>query len=234
MKNVKYLVALFATLIVVTLTIVACNKISKENECMSNQDDCEMSELYEAKDVGSDRAILENKSFKTMIRTSTKLMGLFVESKVTPDCFVFDDVGVLCQQLGVPESDLLHLYDELIESMEKLVDEYGVRGDEEDCPLCSMSEAERVQYFRDLISLFRDNPEVSYDLEKYYVIERTPDGGDDFGPCERPVLAMICITVCVASSAEVPPIMALCCYACICSYCPNNPLCVKIDSFSVK
>ena len=111
--------------------------------------------------------------------------------------------------------------------MENLVANYEVKGEIGDCPLCLMSETGRMQYLRDLVSLFRDNPEISYDLSKYYVLEKTAGGGDDFGPCEHPIAAIACSTLCLAT-IEIPVLLAMCCYGCICTNCPNNPLCVNI------
>lgn len=225
MKNVKYLLALFATLIVVAFVIVACKK--HNDESIPNQCGCETTAFSGTKDVVSDKMILEDVNFKKLIKTNTKLMGLLVESKVDPDCFVFDDNSILCQQLGVCEDDLLFLYGEIRESMENLVANYEVKGEIGDCPLCLMSETGRMQYLRDLVSLFRDNPEISYDLSKYYVLEKTAGGGDDFGPCEHPIAAIACSTLCLAT-IEIPVLLAMCCYGCICTNCPNNPLCVNI------
>jgi hypothetical protein len=156
-------------------------------------------------------------------------MGLFVESNMETEELNLSDIGILCQQLEIAETDFYHLFDVMQQAINTLTSEYGINGDSEDCPICNMSEDELFQYLRDLVSMFRENPNLSYDLEEYYNMVMEP--GDDYGPCERPGMALLCITACAGGSNGVIPLMMICGYMCICEYCPNNPLCAAQSNY---
>lgn len=226
MKNlsniIKTVSCLFLIVFVATL-FSSCNK-GKIDSNSKNSDEATFPPETRGTDI--DALILEDKNFKNMLRVNSELMGLFVESNVSPNDFDFENIHVLCQQLMISENTFRQLFNEMEEAIRRLIAEYGLIDEMGDCPLCSMSEEGQTQYLRDLIAMFRET-NIDYHLEQYYFVENQAPV-NDFGPCERPVLALLCITGCVASTQGIIPLMMMCSYVCICSFCPNNPLCVNL------
>ena len=229
MKNlsniIKTVSCLFLIVFVATL-FSSCNKGKIDSNSKYNQNPDEATFPPETRGTDIDALILEDKNFKNMLRVNSELMGLFVESNVSPNDFDFENIQVLCQQLMISENTFRQFSNEMEEAIRRLIADYRFIDETGDCPLCSMSEDGQIQYLRDLIAMFRET-KINYNLEQYYFGETQAPGGE-FGPCERPVLAMLCITGCVASTSGVIPLMMMCSYVCICSFCPNNPLCVNL------
>lgn len=223
----KHVVGVITIIAILVSILFACNKDRKDESTetlvFNSPDSIEYaSDTY--REVSD--AILSDNDFKTLLNKVSFLMGKCVNSEVSALNLSFNNTSVLCTQIDMCEDDFENLIYEITALQDTLSVRYNLTSTaytNSNCLFCSQTASEKIDLLQNYILTFQNNS-FSYDLKDYYYPD-TSMGGDDHGPCEHQLRALLCLTVCTATLAEIPVLMLICYYECLCNCCPNHPFC---------
>lgn len=224
MIDKRKILSALSLLVVIVGILYACNKVAEEENAINNNllnPPNKSSNTYKE----AEKAIFSDKDFIALLDKVSFLMGKCVNSEVSAFDLSFYNTPVLCTQINMCEDDFVDLIDE-ISFYEKILSiRYNSLLESNlnyECSMCSMSTSEKVELLQKYISIFQCG-EFTFDLKDYY--QEKSAGGDDYGPCEHQLRALLCVTICTATLAEIPILMLACYYECLCTCCPNHPFC---------
>lgn len=182
----------------------------------------------EPEDINALKSMMrDDNNVKELLDLHSLILGKCIESSITVEELDFSDIDHFCQQIEMDKEEYLNCCQRVSEVADLILSKYQI--DNNECQACSLSKAELIEDYRTLISFFRENPNISYNLCDN-IFAQSPDivpgtnsisGKEQYAglsipgiDCDWP-LFILCVGICTS----IPELYFVCCAGCMLSHC---------------